>query len=98
MTEHAFPPQPSAVFALDLNVNGRRYRLASRFPLHVWDRMSVDEQARIIVEATYSMLGDMVSDFAPQVTVTRDEMPGATNLQVAAAETQRFLKMLDGPY
>lgn len=99
MTDSAFPP-PSAVLALDLTVNGKDHHLRSRFPLHVWDQMTVDEQARIVVEATYSMLDKdkMVSDFAPQVTLTRDEMPGATNLQITGAETRRLLKMIDGPY
>jgi hypothetical protein len=82
-----FPPRsPEAIFALDLIINGEDYHLETRFPLHVWDDLSEDERARVLINAMHHAAEDIVTRFAPLITVTRDEMPGATNLQRAGAE------------
>lgn len=82
---------PSVVVSLNLTVNGEACRLSKRFPLHHWDAMEEDERVAFAQRMMEFAAQEIVRRLADQITVARDDMPGATNLQRAGAQLGALL-------
>lgn len=86
-----FDRLPHVVVAVDLTVNGEPVHMESRVPIDLWDEMPPNKRAEIALCTIYQSLAKVADRFVDNVTVTRNEHPGATVGQLAGLDLSRML-------
>ena len=90
-----FSRLPHAIIAVDLTINGEPVHMEAKVPLYLWDEMGRGARADIVLSTIYRGLARASERFVDNVTVIRNERPGATVGRLAGLELSRFADRYD---